>query len=119
MDETIFFATPEVLRDWLLRHHQSAAALWVGFYKVGSGRPSITWPEAVDEALCVGWIDGVRKSIDAASYKIRFTPRKPGSIWSAFNIGRVAELTTQGRMQPAGLATIARRREERSTQYSH
>src|SRR5262245_24845751 len=98
-----FFKTPLDWRKWLERNHDKIAELWVGFYKRDSGKPSITWPESVDGALCFGWIDGVRKSIDRASYKIRFTPRKPGSIWSAINIKRVAELTKLGLMQPAGL----------------
>lgn len=114
-----FFATPAEFRDWLAEHHASARELWVGYYKKGSGLPSITWPESVDEALCVGWIDGRRKSIDAASYMIRFTPRRADSIWSAVNIGRVAELSEQVRMQPAGLAAFARRRDETSAIYSY
>jgi uncharacterized protein YdeI (YjbR/CyaY-like superfamily) len=119
MEDVVFFATPAAFRDWLTQHHATAAELWVGFYKKGSGRPSITWPEAVDEALCVGWIDGLRKSIDAERYRNRFTPRKPRSTWSAVNIARVAELTAQGRMQPAGLAAFAQRSEARSGIYSH
>jgi uncharacterized protein YdeI (YjbR/CyaY-like superfamily) len=115
----IFFAAPTELRAWLEEHHATAREQWVGFYKVGSGRPSITWPESVDEALCYGWIDGLRKSIDDASYMIRFTPRKPTSIWSAVNIARVAVLTEQGRMQPAGLAAFARRKDETSAIYSY
>ncbi len=82
-----FFATPEDFRKWLKTHHGNTSEQWVGFYKKGSGRPSITWPESVDEALCVGWIDGLRKTIDAESYMIRFTPRKKTSNWSAVNIG--------------------------------
>ena len=117
--EPIFFATPAELRAWLLEHHAAAREQWIGFYKKGSGRPSITWPESVDEALCYGWIDGLRRSIDDASYMIRFTPRKPNSNWSAVNIGRVAELTAQGRMQPAGLAAFDRRRNETSAIYSY
>jgi uncharacterized protein YdeI (YjbR/CyaY-like superfamily) len=117
--EPIFFATPSELRAWLQEHHATAREQWIGFYKKGSGRPSITWPESVDEALCFGWIDGLRKSIDDASYMIRFTPRKPDSNWSAVNMGRVAELTAQGRMQPAGLAAYARRRDETSAVYSY
>lgn len=114
-----FFATPAEFRDWLAKHHASERELWVGYYKKGTGWPSITWPESVDEALCVGWIDGLRKSIDAASYMIRFTPRRPDSTWSAVNIGRVAALSEQGRMQPAGLAAFARRRDETSAIYSY
>ncbi|MFZ2362408.1 MAG: YdeI/OmpD-associated family protein [Anaerolineae bacterium] len=117
--EPIFFATPAELRAWLHEHHAAAREQWIGFYKKGSGRPSITWPESVDEALCYGWIDGLRRSIDDASYMIRFTPRKPNSNWSAVNIGRVAELTAQGRMQPAGLAAFDRRRNETSAIYSY
>lgn len=88
-----FFATPADFRDWLVAHHQKERELWVGFHRKGTARPSITWPESVDEALCVGWIDGIRKTVDADSYKIRFTPRKAASIWSAVNIGRVEQLT--------------------------
>ncbi len=81
-----FFATPEKLRAWLEEHHATATELWVGLYKKGSGRPSITWPEVVDEVLCFGWIDGVRRSIDDESYMNRITPRKPNSNWSAVNV---------------------------------
>jgi len=101
VSEPAFFATPAELGAWLGEHHATATELWVGFHKKGSGRPSVTWPEAVDEALCVGWIDGVRKRIDEHSYEIRFTPRKPSSTWSAVNIARVAELTALGRMRPS------------------
>lgn len=113
-DEVSFFATPPDFRDWLEKHHRDTPELWVGFYKKDSARPSITWPESVDEALCVGWIDGVRKGIDDESYKIRFTPRRPTSHWSAVNIKRVEELTREGRMRPAGLEAFARRTEEKS-----
>jgi uncharacterized protein YdeI (YjbR/CyaY-like superfamily) len=92
--------------------------LLVGFYKTGSGKRSITWPQSVDQALCFGWIDGVRRSVDAESYSIRFTPRKPKSIWSAVNINKVEELTAKGLMQPAGLAAYAKREESRSRVYS-
>lgn len=92
---------------------------WVGFYKKDSGKASITWPQSVDEALCFGWIDGIRKSIDQVSYKIRFTPRKPRSIWSTVNIKRAGELAEQGLMQPAGLKAFAARRENRSGIYSY
>jgi uncharacterized protein YdeI (YjbR/CyaY-like superfamily) len=93
--------------------------LWVGFYKTGSGKPSITWPESVDEALCVGWIDGIRKSLDEVSYTIRFTPRRTRSIWSAVNIRRVRALTRQGRMRPAGLEAFKARQDNRSGIYSY
>jgi uncharacterized protein YdeI (YjbR/CyaY-like superfamily) len=119
MSEPVFFATPADWRAWLDEHHADEREVLVGFRKKGSGRPSITWPESVDEALCFGWIDGVRRRIDDESYSIRFTPRKPRSIWSAVNVARVAELTEQGRMQPAGLAAFARRSDERSGVYAY
>ena len=103
MDPT-FFATPAEWRAWLEKHHATAGELSVGFWKVGSGKPSLTWPQSVDEALAFGWIDGVRHRIDEAAYRIRFTPRKPGGIWSAVNIKRFAELTAEGRITPAGEA---------------
>jgi len=113
-----FFATPADFRKWLERHHDTADELLVGFYKKGSGRPSITWPESVDEALCFGWIDGIRRSIDDESYSIRFTPRRPRSIWSSVNIKRMAELTKLGRVHPAGLRAFEARDPERSQVYS-
>ena len=115
----LFFSGPADFRKWLKGHHGNTSELWVGFYKKDSGRPSITWPESVDEALCVGWIDGLRKTIDAESYKIRFTPRKKTSNWSAVNIGRVKELTKLGRMLPAGLKAFELRREEKSGIYAY
>lgn len=114
-----FFKTPSDLRKWFERHHPSAPELWVGYYKKDSGKPSITWPQSVDEALCFGWIDGIRKSIDDLSYKIRFTPRKPRSTWSAVNIKRAGELIEQGLMQPAGLKAFQAREENRSGIYSY
>jgi uncharacterized protein YdeI (YjbR/CyaY-like superfamily) len=117
-ERPLFFASPAKFRQWLAKSHARAAELWVGFYRKDSGRPSITWPESVDEALCFGWIDGIRKKVDDESYKIRFTPRRPKSIWSAVNIGRVAVLTHEGRMQPAGIAAFARREEATSAIYS-
>jgi uncharacterized protein YdeI (YjbR/CyaY-like superfamily) len=114
-----YFATPAEFRAWLEAHHADETELLVGFYKRGSGRPSITWPESVDEALCFGWIDGVRRSIDAESYSIRFTPRQKRSTWSAVNIKRVGELITEGRMTPAGRAAFERRTDDRSVIYSH
>jgi uncharacterized protein YdeI (YjbR/CyaY-like superfamily) len=114
-----FFATPAAFRAWLRKHHHNTHELWVGFHKKGSGKPSITWPESVDAALCFGWIDGVRRGIDDASYTIRFTPRKPTSTWSAINIKRVAELTAGGLMQPAGLAAFAARSEAKSAIYAY
>jgi uncharacterized protein YdeI (YjbR/CyaY-like superfamily) len=114
-----FFPGPADFRRWLAANHASASELLVGFYKRGSARPSITWPESVDEALCFGWIDGVRKSLGEISYTIRFTPRKSTSIWSAVNIKRVEVLTAEGRMQPAGLKAFEARRENKSGVYSY
>ena len=114
-----FFQTPAAFREWLEQHHAKVDALWVGYYKKGSGTPSMTWPESVDEALCYGWIDGVRKRIDDFRYTIRFTPRKPGSIWSSVNIKRARALIAQGQMQPAGLKAYQARKENRSGIYSY
>jgi len=114
-----FFKTPAEFRKWLQQNHSSATELLVGFYKTDSGIPSITWPESVDEALCFGWIDGVRKRVDDASYTIRFSPRKATSIWSAVNIKKVAELTKAKRMQAAGLKAFETRRENKSGIYSY
>lgn len=114
-----FFATPIEFRAWLAEHHADNKELLVGFYKVGSGKPSMTWPESVDEALCFGWIDGVRRRVDDVSYSIRFTPRKPRSIWSAVNIKRVGELTAMGRMRPAGLKAFEARADEKSAIYAY
>ena len=113
-----YFASPAAFRAWLEAHHDTATELWVGFYKVGSGKPSLTWPQAVDEALCFGWIDGVRKRIDDQRYVIRFTPRKRGSVWSEVNVRRAEVLTAQGRMHPAGLEAFAARDETKTAQYS-
>jgi uncharacterized protein YdeI (YjbR/CyaY-like superfamily) len=114
-----FFRGPSDFRKWLERNHAREDELWVGLYKKGSGKPSITWPEAVDEALCFGWIDGVRKSFAADSYVIRFTPRRPGSIWSAVNTKRAQELLRLGRMMPAGVEAFRRRDEAKTRQYSY
>ena len=114
-----FFAEPADFRAWLEENHERAAELWVGFHKKATGRPSITWPEAVDEALCFGWIDGIRRSLGDESYMIRFTPRKPRSTWSAVNIARAKELVAEGRMRPAGLAAFEARSDERSAIYSY
>lgn len=102
-----FFPTPADFRAWLEREHATASHLWVGYYKKATGRPSVTWEETVDEALCFGWIDGIRKSRDAESYAIRFTPRRPKSVWSQRNIDLVKRLTAEGRMRPEGLAAFA------------
>lgn len=117
--EPRFFATPEELRDWFDANHETERELWVGFYKVGSGRPSITWSQAVDEALCVGWIDGVRKSVDDVSYCNRFTPRRRGSNWSAVNVAKVEALTREGRMRPAGVRAFGERTPARTGVYSY
>ncbi len=114
-----FFPTQTDFRRWLEENHVSESELIVGFYKVGSGKPSMSWSQSVDEALCFGWIDGVRHSIDAESYAIRFTPRKPKSVWSAVNIKKVAELTAKGLMKPAGLAAFAKREESKSKIYAY
>jgi uncharacterized protein YdeI (YjbR/CyaY-like superfamily) len=113
-----YFATPEAWRAWLKKNHATAAELLVGFYKTGSGRPSITWPQSVDEALCFGWIDGVRRSLGADAYTIRFTPRRPGSAWSAVNVAKVEALTKAGKMQPAGVRAFSLRTAERTGVYS-
>ena len=117
--DPLFFATPADFREWLEAHHETARELWVGFHKRDSGRPSITWPESVDEALCLGWIDGVRKSLGAESYVIRFTPRKAESHWSAVNVRRMAELAAAGRVRPAGQAAFDRRSEKRTARYAY
>ena len=114
-----FFRTPADFEIWLEKNHATAIELWVGFYKKGSGKPSITWPESVDQALCFGWIDGVRKRVDASSYQIRFTPRRRGSIWSAINIERAQELVRQKQMRPAGARAFAARIENKSGIYSY
>jgi uncharacterized protein YdeI (YjbR/CyaY-like superfamily) len=114
-----FFRTPAAFRAWLERHHDTTDELLVGFYRKDSGRPSITWPESVDAALCFGWIDGVRRRIDEQSYSIRFTPRRRGSIWSAVNIRRMAELDKQGLVHEAGAAAFARRSAKKSGIYSY
>jgi uncharacterized protein YdeI (YjbR/CyaY-like superfamily) len=113
-----FFATADEWRQWLDAHHSDRQGLWVGFYKKGTGLPSVSYPEAVDQALCFGWIDGVRRAVDAVIYCNRFTPRRPNSHWSDVNIRRVGELTAQGLMQPAGLAAFAARQADRSGLYS-
>ena len=118
MDTPTFFKTPADFRAWLEAHHASAPELLVGFFKKTSGRPSITWPESVDEALCFGWIDGVRRRIDEKSYSIRFTPRRKGSIWSNVNTKRVAALLQDNRMHPAGIAAFEARDPKKTGVYS-
>ena len=113
-----FFADAAAFRAWLERNHASAPELWVGFWKKGSGRPSITWPESVDQALCYGWIDGVRRSLGKDSYAIRFTPRKRQSTWSVVNIRRAEALVAAGLMRPAGLEAFTGRDPARTNRYS-
>jgi len=118
-DGVRFFATPDKWRQWLEKNHARADEVWVGLHRKTSGTPSITWPQAVDEALCYGWIDGIRKKIDDSRYTNRFTPRRKGSNWSAVNIARVAELTKEGRMRPAGVAAFEARVEAKSRVYTY
>jgi uncharacterized protein YdeI (YjbR/CyaY-like superfamily) len=115
----VFFATPDEFRKWLIKNHEKATELIVGFHKVDSGKPSMTWSQSVDQALCFGWIDGIRKTIDKDSYLIRFTPRKPTSIWSTVNIKKVEDLTRQGLMQPKGILAFEKRKAHRSEIYSY
>jgi uncharacterized protein YdeI (YjbR/CyaY-like superfamily) len=119
MAEPTYFDDAAAFRAWLAAHAHEASELLVGFHKVGSGRPCMSWSDSVDQALCYGWIDGVRKRIDDARYTIRFTPRKPASIWSAVNIHKIARLREQGLMMPTGEAAYALRSEERSRVYAH
>jgi uncharacterized protein YdeI (YjbR/CyaY-like superfamily) len=114
----IFFSNQNEFRNWLEQNHQSETEMWAGYYKVTTGNPSMTWSESVDQALCFGWIDGIRKKIDDESYCIRFTPRKPGSNWSKINIAKVEELTGKGLMQPAGIEAFNKRKENNSGIYS-
>ncbi len=119
MNAPKFFENANAFRQWLEANAGSATEILVGFYKVGTGRSSMSWSESVDEALCFGWIDGVRKRIDDTTYSIRFTPRKPTSIWSAINIAKVEQLQTEGRMMPAGAKAFAKRTEAKSVVYAH
>lgn len=114
-----FFAAQAEFRKWLEKHHKKETELIVGFYKVGSDKPSMTWSQSVDQALCFGWIDGIRKSIDKESYCIRFTPRKSTSIWSAINIKKVEELNKSGLMTPQGQKAFTLRTENKSRIYAH
>jgi uncharacterized protein YdeI (YjbR/CyaY-like superfamily) len=114
-----FFRTSTDFRTWLEKNHTTVSELWVGFYKKDSGKLSIAWPESVDQALCFGWIDGIRKRVDEISYKIRFTPRRRGSIWSTINIRRAQELTKEKRMRPAGAKAFRAKIENKSGIYSY
>jgi len=115
----IFFDSVSNFREWLEANYQTEKEILVGYYKVGTGKPSLTWPDSVGEALCFGWIDGIRRSVDDESYCIRFTPRNPKSNWSAVNIAKVEELIRVGKMTPAGLAAYQKRLEVRSAIYSY
>ncbi len=119
MTEAIYFGSPEQFRTWLERHHDSESELWLGYWKKASGEPSLSWSQAVDEALCFGWIDGLLRNVDDRRHMQRFTPRKASSNWSAVNIAKVEQLRTEGRMRPAGEAAFARRREDRSGVYAY
>jgi uncharacterized protein YdeI (YjbR/CyaY-like superfamily) len=118
-EDPIFFAKPQQFRTWLKKNYRSCGEQWVGFYRKSSGRLSLTWPESVDEALCFGWIDGLRKGIDGQSYMIRFTPRRPISVWSAVNARRMEELIRQGRVHRAGADAYAKRISTKSGIYSY
>ncbi len=113
-----FFKNPAELRKWFEKNYKKAEEQWIGYYKTGTAKPSISWPESVDQALCFGWIDGIRKSIDDESYTIRFTPRKPTSVWSRINIKKVAELKRQGLMTKEGLHLFENRDMKKSSLYS-
>src|SRR3954467_12208731 len=115
----LFFSDQQKFRAWLKKNHNKETELLVGFYKVTRGKESMTWPQSVDQALCYGWIDGIRKSIDDEAYTIRFTPRKKNSIWSAINIKKMEELTQKGLMQPVGLAVFQHRKDAKSAIYSY
>jgi uncharacterized protein YdeI (YjbR/CyaY-like superfamily) len=118
-DDPIYFTSPDELREWFDANHETATELWLGSYKKATGKPTVTWSEAVDEALCVGWIDSVRYSLDPERSAQRFTPRRKGSNWSAVNIAKIKALTEEGRMKPAGLAAFEARTEARSAIYSY
>ena len=118
-EDLLFFPTPAHLRAWFAAHHDRRDELWVGYYKKATGLPSVTWPESVDEALCFGWIDGIRKSVDEKSYKVRFTPRRPRSHWSARNLGRMKQLVAEGRVTEPGLAAYRKRDPAKERQAAH
>jgi uncharacterized protein YdeI (YjbR/CyaY-like superfamily) len=118
-EDPIYFTSPDELREWFDANHETATELWLGSYKKATGRPTVMWSEAVDEALCVGWIDSVRYSLDPERSAQRFTPRRKGSNWSAVNIAKIKALTEEGRMKPAGLAAFEARTEARSAIYSY
>jgi uncharacterized protein YdeI (YjbR/CyaY-like superfamily) len=117
--KAVFFSSPEEFRQWLRAHHADRRELLVGFHKAHTGKPTMTWPESVKEALCYGWIDGVRRSVDGDRYTIRFSPRRPRSVWSAVNVRLAEELIAAGRMQPAGLEAFAGRDRQKSGIYAY
>jgi uncharacterized protein YdeI (YjbR/CyaY-like superfamily) len=119
VSEPIYFDSPAEFRAWLEQHHQTATEVWVGQWKKATGRATVTWAEAVDEALCFGWIDGILRRVDDQRHMQRFTPRKPSSNWSAVNIDNVERLRAEGRMRPAGEAAFARRRDDKTAVYSY
>jgi uncharacterized protein YdeI (YjbR/CyaY-like superfamily) len=119
LSDAIYFGSPGEFGAWLERHHERESEVWVGYWKKATGKPSLTWSEAVDEALRFGWIDGIVRRVDAERHRQRFTPRKPASNWSAVNIAKVERLRAEGRMHPAGEAAFTRRRADRSGVYSH
>jgi uncharacterized protein YdeI (YjbR/CyaY-like superfamily) len=114
-----FFKSAQAFSSWFQANAATADELLVGFYKVGSGQPSMTWPEAVDEALCYGWIDGVRRRVDDAAYSVRFTPRRRSSIWSAVNIAKYQALQAQGSITPAGAQAFVHRKADKSVIYAY
>jgi uncharacterized protein YdeI (YjbR/CyaY-like superfamily) len=117
--DPVYFASTDELRAWFERHHEHETELLVGYYKKGADRPTITWSQSVDQALCFGWIDSQGRRVDDERWCVRFTPRKTGSIWSAVNVAKVAELSAAGRMTPAGVRAYEARREDRTAIYSH
>ena len=117
--ELHFFETSAHFREWLEKHHEVKTELLVGYYKKGTGKPSITWPESVDEALCFGWIDGIRRTVSEEAYSIRFTPRRPNSVWSAVNVKKMEEQLQLGRVFPMGIAAYQKLNEDRSKIYCH
>jgi uncharacterized protein YdeI (YjbR/CyaY-like superfamily) len=116
--ELVSFPTPAAFRAWLKAHHSTAGELLLRCFKVHAADQGVTYAQALDEALCYGWIDGIRRAVDADSFSVRFTPRKPSSIWSRVNIGHVERLTKAGRMRKPGLEAYARRRDEKTAVYS-
>ncbi len=117
--DPLFFATADDLRAWFAEHHESAPELFLGYWKKGTGKPTVTHTEAIEQALCFGWIDSIGRRIDDERYQVRFTPRRKGSVWSAVNVATIARLTEQGQMYPAGLRAFEERRPDRVATYSY